>query len=227
MLKEYEARSRRFEGSNTYALSNPAYLFLVQRRQMHTIALLSKYLEFPLTEKKILEVGCGQGQVLYEYLGYSSKPGNIVGIDLLENKLQKAHGFLPHIGIACANGQNLPFRQHSFDLVTQYMAFSSILDDSVKAQLAAEMLRVVKPNGVILWYDFWINLTNRQTRGIRPSEIKTLFPNCAYEFRKITLAPPITRRLVGASWLLCSVLERLWLLNTHYLAAIRPLTGAV
>jgi hypothetical protein len=75
---------------------------------------------------------------------------------------------------------------------------------------------------MILTYDFWLNPTNPQTRGIRPAEIKQLFPNCSYEFHRITLAPPITRKLAPISWGLCLFLESLKIFNTHYLVAIRP-----
>jgi hypothetical protein len=72
-----------------------------------------------------------------------------------------------------------------------------------------------------LSYDFWLNPTNRQTRGIRPSEIRRLFPGAHLEFYRITLAPPIARRLAPCSWLLCCLLERLQAFNTHYLVAIK------
>jgi hypothetical protein len=49
---------------------------------------------------------------------------------------------------------------------------------------------------MILRYDFRLNPTNPQTRGIRPKEIKRLFPGCAFEFHKITLAPPLARRII-------------------------------
>jgi hypothetical protein len=79
--------------------------------------------------------------------------------------------------------------------------------------------------GGMLRYDFWLNPTNPQTRGLTPSEIKSLFPNCTYQFHKITLAPPIARKLVPLSWGLGLFLEGLKLFNSHYLAAIRPKTG--
>jgi hypothetical protein len=74
---------------------------------------------------------------------------------------------------------------------------------------------------LILWYDFWLNPTNKQTRGIRPPEIRRLFPGCGFEFHRITLAPPLARRIVPISWLLAALLEKLKLLNTHYLVAIQ------
>jgi hypothetical protein len=60
--------------------------------------------------------------------------------------------------------------------------------------------------------------------------IKRLFPNCRYEFQRITLAPPIARRLAPISWGLCLFLESLKIFNiipfgdTHYMVAIQPKT---
>jgi hypothetical protein len=76
---------------------------------------------------------------------------------------------------------------------------------------------------LILSYDFWLNPTNRQTRGLQPAEIRSLFPGCRFAFERITLAPPITRRLASlpGGWGLCLFLESLKIFNTHYLVAIR------
>jgi len=76
--------------------------------------------------------------------------------------------------------------------------------------------------------------------GIRPllTTHYSLFPNCHYEFHRITLAPPIARRIVSLSWILAYGLERLTIFNSHYpvryidflgnvqdyLVAIRPRT---
>ena len=75
---------------------------------------------------------------------------------------------------------------------------------------------------MILWYDYWLNPINRATRGVRPAEIRRLYPGCRLEFHRITLASPVARALAGRAWFLCYILERLWLFNTHYLVAIRP-----
>jgi len=171
----------------------------------------------------VLEIGCGTGGILLEFLSYGVIPQKLHGCDLLPDRLTEAHARLPHLPLICADAQNLPYPDHAFDLVMQFTVFSSILDKTVKSNIAREMRRVVKPSGLILWYDFWLNPTNPQTRGIRPSEIRRLFPGCRCEFHRITLAPPIARWLAPRSWLLCYILERLKVFNTHYLVAIRPL----
>ena len=89
-----------------------------------------------------------------------------------------------------------------------------------QAAMAAEMRRVLRPGGLIVWYDFWTNPTNPQVRGIRPDEVRRLFPGCRCQFRRVTLAPPLARRLVRLSWTSALLLEKLRLLNTHDLAII-------
>ena len=218
---EYAERERRLAGSDIYSPFNPAHLFMTQQRQRVTLKTLRRLDFYPLDQYRILEVGCGRGGVLLEHLSYGAVPAHTHGIDLLGDRVAEAHARMPTLSLSCADGQHLPYPSGVFDLVLQHTAFSSILDGSVKANLAREMLRVLRPNGAIIWYDYWLNPTNPQARGIRPGEIRRLFPGCEYQFHRVTLAPPLTRRLISLSWLLCYTLERMRLFNTHYLAVIR------
>jgi ubiquinone/menaquinone biosynthesis C-methylase UbiE len=173
-----------------------------------------------LKSMNLLEIGCGTGTVLDEYYQKGINPTALFGIDLLYDSLIDAQKKLLSANIYNADGQELPFRQESFTLVLQYTAFSSVLDPIIKKKMATEMLRVLKPRGKIIWYDFWWNPTNRQTRGIKLKEIRKLFPNCAYAFKKITLAPPIARRFVPISLGIARFLESLKIFNSHYLVVI-------
>lgn len=218
---EYESRKSRFPGDDRYSLANRAYAFAIQQRQRSLLKLLRKLDQVDLSNKDILEIGCGSGGVLDEFCKLGVKSESIYGIDLLFDRLEVAHQRLPAAGISNADGQNLPFPEDSFDLVLQYTAFSSILDPLIKKNMAADILRVLKQGGSIIWYDFWWNPTNRQTRGITPREITKLFPNCKSRFSKITLAPPIARRVVPISWKLAAFLESVTFMNSHYLAIIK------
>ncbi len=230
LRNEYEHRKHRFAESDLYSLFNRANLFIVQQRQREVLAVLKRNGITDLSNLRILDMGCGAGGVLTEHLGFGASPENLMGVDLLFDRLLHAHHILPSSGFANADGQSLPYSSKTFDLVLQYTAISSILDPEIRSNICADMLRVVRspdpasgrPGGMILSYDFWLNPLNPQTRGIRPAEIKRLFPNCHYEFHRITLAPPITRKLAPISWGLCLLLESLKIFNTHYLVAIRP-----
>jgi SAM-dependent methyltransferase len=218
---EYAERAQKVDKTDRYSLFNPTQLFTIQQRQRAMLYCLRRSGLYPLGERCIMELGCGSGGVLLESLSFGASTRNLHGAELLFDRVYMAHSTLSSLPLTCADGQNLPYATHSFDLAMQFTVFSSILDDNVKANLAREMLRVTRPAGMILWYDFWLNPTNPQTRGIRPLEIRHLFPTCTYEFHKITLAPPLARRIVPFSWILALFLESLKIFNTHYLAVIR------
>jgi hypothetical protein len=109
-----------------------------------------------------------------------------------------------------------------FDLVVQSTVFTSILDATTRRQVASEMLRIVKDDGLILWYDFHVNNPrNPDVRAVKKREIQGLFPDCRIQLRRITLAPPLLRLLAPHSWLACHLLGRIPWLCTHYLGVIR------
>src|SRR5438270_11939698 len=84
------------------------------------------------------------------------------------------------------------------------------------------MLRVLKPDGGILWFDFrFNNPRNAHVRGVRAAEIRSLFPGCEIELSSALLAPPLGRLVAGWSWTLAELLNGLPFLRTHYAGLIR------
>jgi SAM-dependent methyltransferase len=205
---EYKGRARRLAGQDTYSLFNPVHLFAIQQRQRDVLKLLREEGFFPMDDQPVLEIGCGAGGVLHEYLTFGGSPKSLFGVDLIQERVWEAHSLLPQLQLAVADGQDLPFTSQSFNLVLQYTAFSSVLDASVKTRIAQDMLRVLRPGGMIVWYDFWLNPTNPQAQGISAGEIRRLFPGCSVRLKRVTLAPPIARRLVRVSWLAAALLEK-------------------
>lgn len=220
--QEYASREKRLGSSDLYSIFNVAHLFAMQQRQRATLKILRKMGINSLADLKLLEIGCGSGRILQEFLNFEMPSCNLYGLDLLMNRLSQAHEQLPASHLINADGQVIPFRSGSFDLVTQFTALSSILDPIIRKRVAADMLRILKPGGFIIWYDFWLNPANSQTHGIRPAEIRSMFPDCRLQFQKITLAPPLARRLVPISWGAALFLENLRIFNSHYLVIIIP-----
>ncbi len=142
------------------------------------------------------------------------------GVDLMEDRIEKATSRYPEATFLVGSAHQLPFPDESFDLVCQSTLMSSILDDDVLRQVATEMSRVLRPGGHILWYDFWLNPTNPQARGIRLGMIHSLFTGFAISNRQVTLAAPLSRRLSPRFPGFCHVLESLQPLRTHHLAVM-------
>jgi SAM-dependent methyltransferase len=216
------AYDKRHADAVTYSYFNRGYLFIAQELERELIKFFGRHEMNPLAEKKILEVGCGTGGRLRELIRYGARPGNLNGIDLLPNAIEEAKRISHNIDFRCGNAEAVPFEGESFDMVTQFVMFTSILEDRMKQNSAKEVLRVLRPGGIILWYDYFISKpTNRDVKGIGKREIIRLFPNCTFDFHKVTLAPFIARAIAPYSFLLCYLLERIPLLRTHYLVGIR------
>lgn len=220
ITKRYERRKK--IDSMLYSYFNAGNLFSVQSREREILNAFKKFGINPLEDKKILDVGCGVGGVLRDFIKYGAKPENLYGVDLLQDRIERAKYLSPNINFICCNAENLTYSDGFFDIVMQFTMFTSIFDDSMKRNIAKEMLRVLKNDGIILWYDFiYNNPKNPDVKGIKKKEIISLFPNCEFEFNKITLAPPITRLIAPYSYLLCYFLEKLRIFNTHYLVVVR------
>jgi ubiquinone/menaquinone biosynthesis C-methylase UbiE len=206
-----------------YSFWNDGHLFLVQERERQVLAALRRHGVSSLEETTILEIGCGTGHWVREFVKWGAQPEHITAIDLLEHRISEARRLCPAgVSIQVGHAAQLRLPSRAFDLVVQSTVFTSILDPAVKRQVAFEMLRVVKDRGLILWYDFRVdNPWNADVRGVGRREIRQLFPRCSIELRRITLAPPLLRRLATRSWLACYLLSRMPWLCTHYLAAIR------
>jgi len=226
MMNEEErikfAYGKRHADAIVYSFFNPGHLFITQQLEKDLIGLFDRHKVNPLNHKKILDIGCGAGSPLRELIKYGAQPENLCGIDLLPNAIEEAKRVSPNIDFRCGNAETLPFRSESFDIVMQFTTFTSILDDTMKRNTAKEMLRVLKADSIVLWYDYFVSKpTNPDVKGIGKREVISLFPDCTFDFSKVTLAPPIARAIGPYSFLLCYLLEKIPWMRTHYLAVIR------
>ena len=221
-IKEAYSRRERIIPKDLYSLFNLAHLFIVQNREKQVLRLLHKFGMSHLEDKRVLDVGCGRGWELRNFVRYGARPENLYGIDLLPERVKEAKSLSPNITFQCGNAEELPYEDETFDIVVQFTVFTSILNSKMKKNIAREILRVLKFRGIILWYDYHIdNPRNSDVKGIKRKEIIELFPNCHLYLRSVTLAPPLTRAIAPYSWLLCNILEKIPFLRTHYLGIIK------
>jgi ubiquinone/menaquinone biosynthesis C-methylase UbiE len=150
-------------------------------------------------------VGCGTGQWLRDFIKWGALPENVTGIDLLPERVSRARRLCPPaVQIQRASAAQLPFYNERFDIVLQSTVVTSILDSDLRRCVAAEMMRVVKRQGLILWYDYHVNNPwNSDVRGVNRREITQLFPGCGIKLERITLLPPLARLLAQYSYLGC------------------------
>ncbi|MFT3956830.1 MAG: class I SAM-dependent methyltransferase [Piscinibacter sp.] len=205
-----------------YSLLRADVLATVQERQRALRRLLIRHGVDDLAALRLVEVGCGSGGNLLELLRLGLKPEHLQGVELLPERLAQARVVLPtslalHGGDACA----LALPDGSQDVVFVSTVFSSLLDDAFQQRLADTMWRWLRPGGAVLWYDFTVdNPANRDVRGVPLARVQQLFPQGQVDALRVTLAPPIARRVVRLHPALYTVFNTLPVLRTHVLAWI-------
>jgi len=217
------AYAKRQRDDVRYSWFSPGYLFMMQERERRLLTLLRRHGFTFLDTYKILEIGCGTGYWLREFIKWGARPENIIGVDLLSDRVTEAKTLCPEaVQVQCGSAATLTFPGATFDLVLQSTVFSSVLDSRMQRQMASEMLRVVKSDGLILWYDYHVNNPwNADVRGVARRAIHQLFPGCRIQLQRLTLAPPLLRLLAPYSWLACYLLGKVPWFCTHYLGVIR------
>lgn len=226
------ARRQRESLGDRYALHRPGPLSIrAQQLQQVARALRSEGV-LPFSDRRILEVGCGDGQWLVDFETMGARRDRLAGIDLDPGRIARARqrlgaaatedGFAPGAELREGSAHALPWPDGHFDIVFQSTVFTSIKDAALRTSIAQEMDRVCAREGLVVWYDFFYdNPFNRDVVGLGRQDIAALFPGWIPEVRRVTLAPPLARRLSGRFAEVASLLERTGLLNTHYLATLR------
>lgn len=114
--------------------------------------------------EQVLDIGCGRGLLLIEAAGRLTT-GHAIGIDLWRSEDQaentpeatlrnaRIEGVADRVSIRTGDARELPFPARSFDLVMSHWVLHNLHTDAQRSQAMVEMVRVLKPGGLILLAD--------------------------------------------------------------------------
>ena len=216
-------RERQIDTDPRYSLFDTSYLMTVQEKERQIVQLLKDVKLHDVTSRHVLDIGCGQGKLIRFLIELGFNPSQITASELLEERLAIARSRLPEgIHFVTGDASQLELPNESFDIISQSLVFSSILDRQVRAALASRMWSWLKPGGAILWYDFvFDNPSNKDVAGVPLSEVRQFFPNSNVIARSVTLAPPISRAVVKVHPSLYTFFNGFPFLRTHRLCWIQ------
>jgi len=105
--------------------------------------------------ESILDIGCGSGVDTIFAAKMTGPTGNVVGIDLMPEMLQRAKENLTLVNLDNvtyeeASAEKLSFPDKNFDVVISNGAFNLVPD---KAKALSEVFRVLKPEGRLMIAD--------------------------------------------------------------------------
>ena len=93
---------------------------------------------------RVLDVGCGTGALLKRLTGKADFSG--FGTDIDENMIMQAKKKCPQMDFSIASCDALPFSDQTFDVIIACLAYHHFRN---KEGFAAEIARVIKPDGIL------------------------------------------------------------------------------
>ncbi len=108
--------------------------------------------------KTILDFGCGTGRFVRFF---ADKGLHVIGTDITFDMLSEARrlGTPPNSALVMTDGVTLPIRDHSVDAIwcCGVLRYSLFVSQHVYEQIAQEMYRVLKPNGIVVNLEMYVD----------------------------------------------------------------------
>ncbi|MEE1612174.1 class I SAM-dependent methyltransferase [Microvirga sp. CF3016] len=183
--------------------------------------ILNQERRHSLAEARILDIGCGNGTLLSRFSELGAQADNLFGIDLVADRIAAARNKHPEFTFEVANAEALNFPNESFNLISAFTVFSSVLDESMSDNIARTITRLLKPDGAIIWYDLrYPNPQNPNVKAMTKARIRRLFPDFTLNLRSTTLLPPIAERLGRHTEQLYPLFKKVPVLRSHYIGTL-------
>lgn len=170
----------------------------------------------PALGSTVVDLGCGDGAlgILLDTMG--RRPARLIGIDLLEARLEVARHRVPWAEFVQASADHLELADDSVEAVVAMTLLSSLTDKWFLSRVAAEIRRILASGGRVVVYDMrYPSPRNRHVRPVRPRLLAALFPGWAIQAESMTLLPPLMRSGFAASARGYRLLEAIPVLRSH------------
>ena len=174
-------------------------------------------------KKEILDFGCGEGFVMDLFSKWGVNPNFLTGVDNSKERIALGKSTFPEFNFVHVENK-LPFEENKFSLIIISTVLSSIINNKDREHWVSEIDRVLKLDGLIIFYDMKINNPfNRKIRKVAKNDLSSLFYNYKIKINSLTVWPHFARLVSIISSRFYPLLTNIKLLHTHYIAELRKI----
>lgn len=157
----YQAELRQFYGQadlrdeyeNRWGYSNPVAAEYWGLRDVLVFDAIKRTFGTNVRQRRAVEIGSGFGHELSKLVRIGFRAENLMGIDLIPTRVERARLNYPELAFYVADATHLPFANDSFDIVMQFTCTMHALLPTVRQEICREMIRVLRRGGIIIWWD--------------------------------------------------------------------------
>jgi len=156
-------------------LTNSGVTFQVFALERANIRALQS-LQLDRDQAKVLDVGCGTGSSLVQFIKLGFVPQNLTGVDSSAERIEKAQARFPNVAFRCESAESMSFPDSTFDVAFESTLFMMLTDEAVAGRIAREMLRVTRSGGYLMIADWrYAEPRSRDHRAVTRKRIASLF----------------------------------------------------
>ncbi len=149
---------------------------------------------------RILDVGCGTGSSLLQFLRLGFRPENLAGVDKSAERIASARARFPAAEFRCESAESMGFADSAFEIAFESTLFMMLTSEETARRIAGEMLRVTRTGGYLILADWRYAKPNSQDhRAMTPKRIASLFgvgsATAVIRHERGALIPPLGRFL--------------------------------
>lgn len=156
-------------------LGNPEVAFQTFAFDRANIRALQR-LDLDRSTARILDVGCGSGAGLIQFLRLGFQQTLMSGVDISEDRIAGAKTVMPLADLRCESADAMSYADGTFDLVFESTMFVLLPSEDTARGIAREMIRVTRPGGYLMLIDWRYGKPGSDVyKAMSPRRIAELF----------------------------------------------------
>ena len=150
------------------------------------VAAFQKHTVLELADVRLLDLGCGYGEMLFYFSEQGFAAENMMGIDLSTKRTNTAQEKYPQIKFSRQDAIHFQISDEKFDLITAFDLYSHVPDRTSITEGLKNVNKHLDEKGVFLWYDIYFkdhfsDSSNSDSCGFSKEQMLDLAKEAGFE----------------------------------------------